>query len=238
MNCGIETLAGYLYKYVRENKKNKWTDNDEYRIQDVISCICLSSIFFTNNGKIKGNYDDTKMFSVEKYNNVFTLNYVEFWDVQNKSIYLHGRVDISKLSDVKNGILVSKNRMLLREYRESIKGMGNSIIEFVPNDIIFAPEGIEKNRLVCVRGIFPSNQLYPADDLFLYRPKILYTELDKADEIDVFGMSPYGDKSIIDVLNCKKKVRVFIYNKDQNKETDDWADLLKCPHELLDSADI
>ncbi|MBR1701596.1 MAG: hypothetical protein IJ716_06520 [Lachnospiraceae bacterium] len=98
MECGIETLAGYLYKYVRENKKNKWTDNDEYRIQDIISCICLSAIFFTNNGKIKENYDETKMFSVDKYDYVYTLNYIEFWDRQNRSVYLHGRVDISKIS--------------------------------------------------------------------------------------------------------------------------------------------
>lgn len=28
---GIETLAGILYKYIKGNKNNVWTDNDEYR---------------------------------------------------------------------------------------------------------------------------------------------------------------------------------------------------------------
>lgn len=29
---GIETLAGFLYKYIKQNKNDFWTDNDEYRL--------------------------------------------------------------------------------------------------------------------------------------------------------------------------------------------------------------
>ena len=39
------------------------------------------------------------------------------------------------------------------------------------------------------------------NDLFLYRPKELYAELGQVDELDVFGMSPYGDASIIEKIN-------------------------------------
>lgn len=157
-----------------------------------------------------------------------------------KSIYLHGRVDFSRLDDLENAVLVSKDRMELKEYAIAVDNMRkwNSIIEFKPNDIIFAPTGIEKKILTCVVGVFPSDKLFPADDLFLYRGKELYTELDKVDELDVFGMSPYGDESIIDVINSKKSVKIYIYDKAGNKETNVWEKKLECSYELLDSLDI
>ena len=55
------------------------------------------------------------------------------------------------------------------------------------------------------------------------------------DELDIFGMSPYGDDSLIHIINTKLKVRVFIYNKDSNHETREWMRKLTCPYELLDS---
>ena len=51
-------------------------------------------------------------------------------------------------------------------------------------------------------------------------------------------MSPYGDKSIIDKLNGKSFVRVFIYNKSENEETNVWENKLMCKHELVDSCYI
>lgn len=126
------------------------------------------------------------------------------------------------------------------EYSKSIEYIKrtNNVIVFEPNDIIFAPEGIEKNNLISVTGIFPSNKLYPADDLFLYRGKELYTELDKVNELDIFGMSPYGDQSIIDKINSKNKVRVFIHKKNINEETKVWDKKLTCTHELIDSSEM
>ena len=93
--------------------------------------------------------------------------------MEKKSIYLHGRVDFSKFDNIKNAVLVSKERMELKEYAIAVENMKkfNSVIEFYPNEVIFAPDGIEKKRLTCVAGVFPSDKLYPADDLFFYREK-------------------------------------------------------------------
>ena len=41
-------------------------------------------------------------------------------------------------------------------------------------------------------------------------------------------MSPFGDESIIEKINEKKLVRVFVYNKDENEETKAWKSKLKC----------
>ena len=94
---GIETLAGILYKYIKGNKNNVWTDNDEYRLQDLITCICITSIFYDENGKIGQVYDKSKMPLMEDYDYIFTLNYIEFWDDEHRCINLHGKIDLSKL---------------------------------------------------------------------------------------------------------------------------------------------
>ena len=43
---GIESLAGSLYEYVKKHEQKKWTVNDEIRLQDTVSCIALTSIFY------------------------------------------------------------------------------------------------------------------------------------------------------------------------------------------------
>ncbi len=74
MVCGIETLAGLLYEYIKSNTNVRWTDNDEYRIQDIISCICLSSIFYLKNRKISGDYDKTKIPPINRYDYILKLS--------------------------------------------------------------------------------------------------------------------------------------------------------------------
>lgn len=237
---GIETLAGLLYKYIKENKNRSWTDNDEYRLQDLITCICITSIFYDKYGKIGQVYDRSKMPYLENYDYIFTLNYIEFWDKEQRCIHLHGKVDLSKLDNVNDAILVSSERMNLAEYARAVDYIRrtNNVIEFYPNDLVFSPSDVKKDKLICVIGVYPSDKLYPAEDLFLYRPKELYVELDSVDELDVFGMSPFGDESIIEKINGKKSVRVFVYNKDKNDETKVWKSKLKCNYELLDSSDM
>lgn len=237
---GIETLAGILYKYIKESKNNDWTDNDEYRVQDLITCICLTSIFYDENGKIAQVYDKSKLPSMENYDYVFTLNYIEFWDDEHRCIHLHGKVDLSKLCNKKDAILISAGRMKYKEYAKAVDNIRktNSVIEFYPNDIVFAPSEVEKDKLVCVTGTHPSDKLYPAADLFLDRAKELYKDLELVDELDVFGMSPFGDESIIEKINEKNLICIFVYNKNENDETKVWESKLKCKYELLDASDM
>lgn len=167
-------------------------------------------------------------------------NEIEFWDDEHRCIHLHGKIDLSKLCDKKASILVSAGGMNYKEYAKAVDNIRktNSVIEFYPNDIVFAPSEVEKDKLVCVTGISPSNRLYPADDLFLYRAKELYADLDLVDELDVFGMSPFGDESIIEKINEKNLIRIFVYNKNENDETKVWESKLKCKYELLESDDM
>ena len=112
------------------------------------------------------------------------------------------------------------------------------LVQLIRRYIVYRGTEVEKDKLVCVTGISPSNRLYPADDLFLYRAKELYADLDLVDELDVFGMSPFGDESIIEKINEKNLIRIFVYNKNENDETKVWESKLKCKYELLESDDM
>lgn len=239
-NKGIELLATSLYKYIKTQSKKHWTDKDEIRIQEIITCLSLVSIFYTEKGKIDIKYRAERLLSFSNYEFLYSLNYVEFWDVNHKCIHLHGKVDLDKLEDSKNVVFVNKHRMNLEEYRQAVECMkkNNCIQHINPSEIIFAPSDIKKEKLFCVTGVYPSTRLYPAKDMFLYRGKELYTELKYVEELDVFGVSPYGDKSLIDAINQKKRVKIFVYNKNENAETEEWERILTCPYQIFDSEEI
>lgn len=72
---GIESLSGSLYIYIKTHVASPWTDNDEIRLQDVINCIALTSIFYDETGKICTDFDSKKLFDMNEYERIFTLNY-------------------------------------------------------------------------------------------------------------------------------------------------------------------
>lgn len=145
---------------------------------------------------------------------VFTLNYYEFWDYNHIAVPLHGRVDLDAIHENIN-VLVSSLRMSYDKYREAVEKVArNNKVQIVNlSDIIFAPSAVIKEHLICVEGIYPSNRLFPADDLYLIKKQKLYEDIKNVDELDIFGMSPYGDDSLIHIINTKLKVRVFIHNR-------------------------
>ena len=235
-NRGIETLAGTVYKYICDKIGSKWTTNDDIRLQDLLTCIAITTIFLDENGKKKVNYKVDQLPDFSVYDMVFTLNYYEFWDYNHIAVPLHGRVDLDAIHENIN-VLVSSLRMSYDKYREAVEKVArNNKVQIVNlSDIIFAPSAVIKEHLICVEGIYPSNRLFPADDLYLIKKQKLYEDIKNVDELDIFGMSPYGDDSLIHIINTKLKVRVFIYNKDSNHETREWMRKLTCPYELLDS---
>ena len=56
-NKGIETLAGIVYKYAYEKIGSEWRVNDDIRLQDLLTCIAITTIFLDKNGKRKVKYD-------------------------------------------------------------------------------------------------------------------------------------------------------------------------------------
>ncbi|MBR1651468.1 MAG: hypothetical protein IJ691_09920 [Lachnospiraceae bacterium] len=237
---GIESLAGELYLYIKCNVENEWNINYDIWLQDLVTCIAMTSIFYTSEGIISNTLDYSKMPDISDYDKVFSLNYYDFWDSNKVACHLHGKIDINEISSKRNLLIVSRDRMKYDVYKKTVEELSetNRIQVMNINNMIFAPNGIEKNHLICVEGLYPSERLYPAADLFLYSKKELYKELSQVDELDIFGMSPYGDESLIDEINRIEHVNVFVYKMISSKETEEWERKLTCDHKICDSADM
>ena len=146
---------------------------------------------------------------MNKYDKIFTLNYIESWDKNNTCIYLHG--NISKFFQNYNGQSVTTNILIHNpEIKDYFKD--NPVVLDL-GEIIFVPDNKKVNKLSYVgTPYYPSNTLYPADDLFLKESKDIYEDLDNAESLDIFGVSPYGDKSLINKLMKIPQITIYVHN--------------------------
>lgn len=238
---GIETLAKYVYDYVNNNAIENESINMQIRLLDAIICSAITAIFCDGNKLLGKTYNQTKMLNIEKYENVFTLNYYEFWDVKNICQYLHGQIELKPIiCNEKQILFYSKERYSgLKEYRDKINKLKRkfNVCGLYTRDIVFSPEFHRKSEILAL-GHHPSDLLFPANDLFLHESKKLYTELDNVKCIEIFGLSPYGDNDLIDKLNGMEIVTVYVYDKDNNEQADKWNKSLKCKHFIKDSNEL
>lgn len=237
---GIESLSAVVYDYVTSRIK-RICINDRMRILDSIICCAITSIFYDGNRKLGNDYKIHNLPDFSKFSHIYTLNYAEFWDRTERSVYLHGKYDIASVRVNGKEVLhysLERNRGY-KGYNELVKKLEErfNMCELYTRDIIFSPEFYKKAEMAAM-GSYPSEHLYPANDLFLHELKPLYVELEGIKDIEVFGMSPYGDEDIIKKLNGMDKVIVYVYNYKQNEEVQVWDRVLTCYHEIKDSMDI
>ena len=236
---GIESIAEELYRYIWRNSKKEHSVNFQYRLLDAINNICLCAIFFEKSKRV--DLSPTKdLFDLSPYDEIYTLNYIEPWDCDNKCVYLHGKFDPGEvnLAAEKDVLLIERSRLYLEDVKIAVQNMSQTYnVYSVGNKVILAPESIGKQEMENL-GVYPSNNLYPAEDLFLRNPRKLYSEMINVDEIDVFGVSPYGDADLFSALSDIRLVRVFVYDISNNLERDLWKDLLYCKYEIYDSEEI
>ncbi len=237
---GIESLADYLYGILEEKGNVGWTTNFKDLLQDFGACMAVNSIFFSDDGLIRHKYNETKMVPIEQYEELFSLNYYEFWDKTKLVKYLHGKVDLTRMPNNEHVMIVSDRiDLVLKERRINVDeiGIGKLIVRDL-SDVVFAPSRLDKNELINVGGLFPSPFLYPGQDIHPRSPRKLYAELDEVDELDIFGVSPHGDNSLIEQINKKTHIRVFVFQKNSSDEVQVWKEKLNCRYEILDSEDI
>ena len=174
-NIGIETLAGLVYKYIREKIGDKWCVNADIRIQDLLTCIAITTIFLNSNGKMAVKYDKTMLPNFREYDVVLTLNYYEFWDENNISIPLLGKVNLNAIGDDIN-LIVSRPRMEADDYRKVVEQLSEKYKVQIANldEIVFAPSGIDKDHLICVEGLYQT--VYILCKICLYQKEKLFTK--------------------------------------------------------------
>ena len=211
----IEKLVTILEESIIKNHKEYLTKNDVIRLEDIIVDIGLTSIFFDVETVINFKRQDVAL-KLAEYKNIFTLNYYEFWDENNICKYLHGEFDLSMYDNTKKKILISEKWKNIPEYKKIIdeihKENDIDILYRNNTDVILSSANKSKDELHYVAGLYPSNDIYPSDDLQLNNCKQLYEELDGIEHLDIYGMSPYGDDAIINKIKKVKDVRVYVYN--------------------------
>lgn len=238
---GIESLAEIIYSYIITNTPQKMTLNLRMRLIDAIICTAMTAIFYNENRKIGQKYDALKLPNMDLFQKIFTLNYKEFWDSECKCIYLHGQYNDKLVEENdKAVILYSEERYRgFKNYDDVVMQLGNAcnLSPLYTRDIVFSPEFSKKREMIKL-GQYPSENLFPADDLFLHSSAKLYEELEGINQIEIFGMSPYGDDCLLEIINDMDSVTVYVYDKNNNSETEDWENILRCPHIIKDSLEI
>ncbi len=238
---GIESLAEIVHSYIIKKTPQKMTLNLRMRLIDAIICTAMTAIFYNENRKLGQEYDALKLPNMYLFQKIFTLNYKEFWDSDRKCIYLHGQYNDELIEENdKPVILYSEERYRgFKKYDDVVMQLGNTynLLPLYTRDIVFSPEFSKKSEMIKL-GQYPSENLFPADDLFLHSPAKLYEELEGINKIEIFGMSPYGDDCLLDIINGMNFVTVYVYDKNNNLETEDWENILKCPHIIRDSLEI
>ena len=230
-NKGIEQLSGRVYDYYKGKlvKKGKFNWNYCYRLIELLGCISIESLFIINNNFYKPFISEKYVKKLKSFDKVFTLNYVEDWDDEERCIFLHGNV--SRYLNEYNGQMVYTN---ILSHTSEIDIGNEACINLDLKDIIFVPT----NDLVTKQdyvgdGLYFNKcglDIYPANDLFGYNGKgDIYQVLEELEQIEIFVVSPYGDNSLIEKLSKINDVTIYIYNKsDDNKELLEWKKFI--PH--------
>lgn len=240
-NNGVEQLVDDIYKEVHNLKNDTWLYNDQYRIERILKSSSITSIFYDKEGKIDTKHSEYKMFDIKDYENIYTLNYYEFWDINHICKYLHGFFDYKNSKDGKNIKLIDKYIDKNDDFNNIKEELTGNNLEFVRlQDIVFSPTSIEKSNNTNIKPLAPSRGMHPANDLMLTKTKPLYSEVKNIDQLDIFGMSPYGDKNIIQEINKCKSVTVYVYGlnnklKSSLEEVEEWNKVLKVKHIFKDS---
>lgn len=195
-DANIEVLAALVFDAVRSEQIRRtgfFCTNDDQRLKRILKTAAIDSIFLEKGRfKVVEIWEKTRV-SIEKYNQIFTLNYHEYWDAEGRSIFLHNKIEREEGTD-------------------AIKGA---------EQCIFSPLlDLHKSQ---ADALYPSECLYPADDLVPSGLHELYGQLEGIECIDVFGVSPFGDCELFECIKKISNKRIFIYEKaNNNTELTAW----------------
>lgn len=225
---GIESLARNVYDYLKNS--DKWSKNNERELKDFITVSAINAIFYNGNttiniAPITNEANRIKISTLKAYNNVYSLNYAEFWDSANKCCFLHGNYELLEVSSAgKDIILFYPYNDDSGTYKRRIDQLSDkySMHKYLPN-VVFAPL-MDKQDSLC-DGHVPDETLFPGLNLFPSNVRQLYVELNNIEALDIFGMSPFGDDRLIQRLSVIPNLRIYVYKKEK-EQVDKWNDLL------------
>ena len=211
----IETLSEVVYEFVctryKKYERKDLSINTEMKFISLIKNMAINALFLRDSKFIEKEIPEELVSKISLYEKVLTLNYFEYWDKDRICIHLHGNIGGPFDSELTNA---------------------------ETDEIIFSPvfKNMTKTDVINM-GCYHSDRLYPADVLCPKKPKKLYKNLDNIQKIEVFGVSPYGDKELINKLNMIDEIKIFVHNMSNNKETSEWKNKVSSA-EIVDGSDF
>jgi hypothetical protein len=185
--------------------------------------IAITVLFTKGRNIIVPNVDDALVDKIRRYENIYTLNYFENWDTENRCTYLHSKISLptDDTFSKDNLLFYDANRYDVGDeffcYRSLIDELGrtHNLIPLESTDSFrFSPDLFDKTE-----GLCPSNWLGPSKGLY---PKSTYNydELVCSSEICVYGVSPFGDDKLINKLKeIQERGRVIVYVYEYKKHS-------------------
>ena len=135
---------------------------------------------------------------------------------------MHGNINsyLSKYNGQNITSSILKYTLHLESYDANYIELDFRDIIFIPdNEIVdkysYVGEGLFLNK--CGLTIYPANDLFPDDG-----KGDIYKELDNIKNIEIFGMSPYGDQSLIKKISKIENIIIYVYNMNM-EEIREWA---------------
>ena len=222
---GIEQMSGAIFEQFRNilEKQGKMDWLQCNKIIQILGVISIKSIFIVDGKFRKPKIYDCYVKKIHSYRRIFTLNYIETWDIKNNCNYLHGNVknDLGCY----DGQYITTNTLNLNSFinrkKEPKIFLNLTDIVFIPNNKIVTKQEYVGN------GLFPNKcglSIYPGNDLFPYGGKgDIYSDLADVNDLEIFGVSPYGDQSLIDKIKNIDNIKIYVYDIERNKkEVCEW----------------
>jgi hypothetical protein len=143
----IEQLAYKLYISVINEFRNRYgyiiSDNDDRRLKLFLRKVALNAIFFLNEKFIELTIHTEVLKALERYEEIFSLNYYEYWDSSNTVHYLHGKAIFS------DNCVVNSDACIFSPVLDKPK---STFLDLCPSN-----------------SLFPADDLYPYAGFPLYK---------------------------------------------------------------------
>ena len=223
----IERLLGRVYSYIDnllDPSRKGLSDNIIRRIIDMLLQVGLKAIFVQDNRLKCAHVPQDFVNQINSYKSFYTLNYHEEWDPNSDTLdrdprYLHGKFWFEKYRTLialtsKPIMFCSSTRYnCMPEYADIIQAISTTfdIIQFEEFETLtMVPDVITKTAFH--KGLAPSKTLKPGNDLYPRDDVDIYKDIASVTNLDIFGMSPYGDESLLEKIKQIPDVTVFIYD--------------------------
>jgi len=244
IDLNIELLLCEVYDFIFSSRNflDKTKAKDILQVVTILKIIGINSIFIDNGDTIENKIPDEYVEKFNRFQNIFTLNYIENWDTLNKVQYLHGKAIINP--NGKENIEYDEEQYNYDiEYASAIEDAQVELMCFPIRNvdhIVMLPifDNIDKQDIIEIEGKHFNSGFIVYE---LPEPKLnktLYSEFGNISKLVVFGVSPFGDKLLLDAIKKIKEVIIYVYEPLINAaEVNEWLRYISHA-KILDSKDF